>query len=67
MRTMWIGGPYHAAEVERAISGTGKHVVSGAHGPHGYVQFLVLGSVLFCRHESLTDGEATRLLATVKR
>lgn len=40
MRTLWIGGPYHATEVEKAVSGTGKHIVSGAHGPHGYVQFL---------------------------
>ena len=67
MKTTWIGGPYHGAHGERPISGDGRHVVEGAKGPHRYLQFLVLGHVLFCRHESLSDGEATRLVATVKR
>ena len=67
MNTMWIGGPYHGVHAEGPISRDGKHMVRGSHGPHHYMQFLVLGHVLFCRHESITDGEATRLVATVKR
>lgn len=67
MNTMWIGGPYHGGRSEGAISRDGKHMVGGAHGPHQYLQFLVLGHVLYCRHESITDGEATRLVATVRR
>ena len=67
MQIIWIGGPYHGEKGDEPISRDSKHLVAGSHGPHHYVQFLVLGHVLFCRHESITDGEATRLVATVKR
>ena len=67
MNTMWIGGPYHGGQGDGTISRDGKHIVAGTHGPHRYMQFLVLGHVLFCHHESITEGEATRLVATVKR
>ena len=67
MNTMWIAGPYHGSRSEGTSSRGGTHMVAGTRGTHRYTQFLVLGHVLFCRHESLTDGEAIRLVATVQR